>query len=95
MPNCELFAFFKKTHKIQLFRSVAAPRQVLNEIVVDRGQSPFLSQIDVFCNDLFVTKVQADGLIVATATGSTAYSLSAGASIIHPSVPGILFTPIW
>jgi NAD+ kinase len=73
---------------------VTRPVQVLNEIVVDRGQSPYLSQIDCFCNDAFITTVQADGLIIATATGSTAYSVSAGGSIMHPEVPGILFTPI-
>lgn len=70
------------------------PCQVLNEIVVDRGSSPYLSQIDCYCNDRFITTVQADGLIIATATGSTAYSVSAGGSIMHPEVPGILFTPI-
>ena len=72
---------------------VTRPVQVLNEIVVDRGQSPYLSQIDCFINNSFITTVQADGLIVATATGSTAYSVSAGGSVVHPEVPGILFTP--
>jgi NAD+ kinase len=74
--------------------TVSRPLHVLNEIVVDRGQSPYLSQIDCYCNDSYITTVQADGLIVATATGSTAYSVSAGGSIMHPEVPGILFTPI-
>jgi len=73
-----------------------APRtvQVLNEIVVDRGKRANLSRIDCYCNDKFITTVQADGLIIATATGSTAYSVSAGGSMMHPEVPGILFTPI-
>eukprot|EP00007_Cunea_sp_BSH-02190019_P004221 CAMPEP_0174231514 /NCGR_PEP_ID=MMETSP0417-20130205/2032_1 /TAXON_ID=242541 /ORGANISM="Mayorella sp, Strain BSH-02190019" /LENGTH=355 /DNA_ID=CAMNT_0015309417 /DNA_START=134 /DNA_END=1197 /DNA_ORIENTATION=+ len=66
----------------------------LNEAVVDRGVSPYMCSLEVFCDDLYVTTLQADGAIVATTTGSTAYSLSAGGSMIHPSVSAILFTPI-
>lgn len=67
---------------------------VLNELVIDRGPAPYLSNLEVLCDDCPVTRVQADGLIVATPTGSTAYSLSSGGSMVHPSVPAILFTPI-
>jgi NAD+ kinase len=67
---------------------------VLNEAVVDRGQSPFLSVLDLTCNSHHLTTVQGDGIIFATPTGSTAYSLSAGGSIVYPSVPAILLTPI-
>lgn len=73
--------------------------QVLNELVIDRGPSSFLSMIE--CYEIshagemrLLTKVQADGLIVSTPTGSTAYSVSAGGSMMHPSVPAILVTPI-
>eukprot|EP00611_Tribonema_gayanum_P026953 TRINITY_DN6537_c0_g1_i2.p1 TRINITY_DN6537_c0_g1~~TRINITY_DN6537_c0_g1_i2.p1 ORF type:complete len:411 (+),score=98.38 TRINITY_DN6537_c0_g1_i2:80-1312(+) len=66
----------------------------LNEVVVERGGNPHLSLIECFCDDQFLTTVQADGLIIATPTGSTAYSMSAGGSMVHPSVPAILFTPI-
>lgn len=67
---------------------------VLNEMVIDRGPAPYLSNLEVFCDDCPVTRVQADGIIVATPTGSTAYSLSSGGSMVHPAVPAILFTPI-
>jgi len=67
---------------------------VLNETVIDRGNSPYLTEILCSCNDLPITTIRADGIIISSPTGSTAYSLSAGASIIHPLVPGIVFTPI-
>lgn len=67
---------------------------VLNEAVVDRGPSPFLAMIDIECDDQYLTTVQGDGIILATPTGSTAYSLAAGGSMVHPSVPAILLTPI-
>eukprot|EP00798_Chlamydomonas_sp_ICE-L_P032353 gene32353-5381_t len=66
----------------------------LNEVVIDRGISPFLTNLQTFCNGNFITHVQGDGLIVSTPTGSTAYNLAAGGSMLHPQVPGILFTPI-
>ncbi|XP_022916862.1 NAD kinase-like isoform X2 [Onthophagus taurus] len=67
---------------------------VLNEVVVDRGPSPYLSNIDLFLEGKYITSVQGDGLIVSTPTGSTAYAVAAGASMIHPSVPAIMVTPI-
>lgn len=66
----------------------------LNEVVLERGSSPYLSNIECYVDDEFVTTVSADGLIIATPTGSTAYSLSAGGSIVHPGVPALLLTPI-
>lgn len=67
---------------------------VLNEAVVSRGTSPYLSMIECYEQGRLITKVQADGVILSTPTGSTAYSAAAGGSMVHPSVPGILFTPI-
>eukprot|EP00968_Pinguiococcus_pyrenoidosus_P019207 scaffold2044_cov247-Pinguiococcus_pyrenoidosus.AAC.7 len=69
-------------------------RHVLNEVVVDRGASPHLSQLECYVDGAHLTTVQADGLIISTPTGSTAYSMSAGGSMVHPSVPAILLTPI-
>lgn len=67
---------------------------VLNEILIDRGTSPFLAKLDFFVNGELATHIQADGVIISTSTGSTAYSLSAGGPMLPPSVPGILITPI-
>lgn len=67
---------------------------VLNEVVIDRGPSPYLSNIDLYLDGKRITSVQGDGLIVSTPTGSTAYAVAAGASMIHPSVPAIMLTPI-
>ncbi|CAG8517361.1 1213_t:CDS:2, partial [Scutellospora calospora] len=68
--------------------------QVLNDLVVDRGAGPYMSLLELFGDDKHLTTVQADGLVVATPTGSTAYSVSAGGSLVHPSIPALLITPI-
>ncbi|XP_076828145.1 NAD kinase b isoform X2 [Brachyhypopomus gauderio] len=68
--------------------------QVLNEVVVDRGPSSYLSNVDLFLDGRLITSVQGDGVIVSTPTGSTAYAAAAGASMIHPNVPAIMVTPI-
>lgn len=66
----------------------------LNEVTIDRGISSFLTNLEICCDNLPITAIQADGLIVCTSTGSTAYSLSAGGTMMHPSVPAIQLTPI-
>eukprot|EP00930_Biecheleria_cincta_P032488 TRINITY_DN22547_c0_g1_i1.p1 TRINITY_DN22547_c0_g1~~TRINITY_DN22547_c0_g1_i1.p1 ORF type:complete len:602 (-),score=77.37 TRINITY_DN22547_c0_g1_i1:282-2030(-) len=70
------------------------PVQALNEVLVHRGSSGHLVKLEVWVNETEVTMVQGDGLIIATPTGSTAYSLAAGGSMMHPSVPGIILTPV-
>lgn len=66
----------------------------LNEIVLHRAQNPNLVSLDVRVNGSYLTSYSADGLIAATPTGSTAYSLSAGGPIIAPDLSTILLTPI-
>mmetsp|Transcript_14931 Transcript_14931/g.43113 ORF Transcript_14931/g.43113 Transcript_14931/m.43113 type:complete len:592 (+) Transcript_14931:144-1919(+) len=73
---------------------VRARFSVLNEVVIDRGSSPYLANLECFCDDVHLTTVQADGVIFSTPSGSTAYSMSAGGSVVHPAVPAILVTPI-
>lgn len=74
----------------------AAPTsvQVLNDVVIDRGAASSLTNLEIYADGAFVTRVQADGLILATPTGSTAYSAGAGGALVHPSVAAILLTPV-
>ena len=77
-------------HNDTLVRSVT----VLNDIVINKGALARLAHIDTDIDDTFLTTYRSDGLIIATPTGSTAYSLAAGGPVIHPAVSGIIITPI-
>ncbi|KAF2095095.1 ATP-NAD kinase [Rhizodiscina lignyota] len=66
----------------------------MNEVILHRGIHPHLAIIEVFIGGRFLTEAVADGMIVSTPTGSTAYSLSSGGSIVHPLVPSLLLTPV-
>lgn len=67
---------------------------ILNDIVMDRGPSATMTSIEMFGDEEHFTTVQADGICVATPTGSTAYNLAAGGSLCHPDNPVILVTAI-
>ncbi|KAH7915087.1 ATP-NAD kinase-like domain-containing protein [Hygrophoropsis aurantiaca] len=68
--------------------------QVMNEIALHRGSSPHLNTIDIFVDGQHLTEAVSDGVIVSTPTGSTAYSLSAGGPIVHPSLSAVVLVPI-
>lgn len=66
----------------------------LNDVVVARGASPRVAQIDVSVNGVHLVHYVADGLVVATPTGSTGYALSAGGPVVAPGVEGMLMVPV-
>ncbi|ODQ51591.1 ATP-NAD kinase [Saitoella complicata NRRL Y-17804] len=69
-------------------------QQAMNEVNLHRGREPHLTLLEIYADNKFVTEAVADGLIVATPTGSTAYNLSAGGPIVHPGVDALMLTPI-
>ena len=74
---------------------VVARADALNDVVVNSGTSGQMIEIELSINDVFVYRQRADGLIVSTPTGSTAYSLSGGGPIMHPSLDAIVLVPMF
>jgi len=83
---CEVFRGIS-TEPIHLY-------QALNETMLYRGLAGSLTRLDFFVDDQLATIIQADGVIIAAPTGSTAYSLSAGGPVLPPSAPVFLITPV-
>lgn len=67
----------------------------LNDVVLDRGNETRLIAYDIYIDNQFVSHYRADGLIIASPTGSTAYALSAGGPILHPQLDAIVMVPMF
>ena len=74
--------------------TVVAAQPALNDVVIQRWSTPRLITLNTYVDGRFVHTQRADGLIVSTPTGSTAYALSGGGPILEPSVPAVLLVPI-
>lgn len=68
--------------------------QALNEISITKGSSGGMCAYEIYVNGILLTVVQGDGILISTPTGSTAYNLSCGGSIVHNSAEVICLTPI-
>ena len=73
----------------KIFRTIA-----VNDVVISRGAMGAMIEFEVYVDGQFVYNLRSDGLIISTPTGSTAYSLSSGGPILHPSLPAIGLVPI-
>jgi NAD+ kinase len=71
-----------------------APQLALNDVVVQKSATGRMIEVETFIDDNFVCAHRADGIIVATPTGSTAYALSGGGPIVHPDVDALVVVPI-
>lgn len=81
---------------VELHRGDEPPKtsRVLNDVVINKSALARIIEIEAYLNHQFVNSFRADGLIVSTPTGSTAYNLSAGGPVIFPSMNAVVITPI-
>ena len=84
----------RHTLRVELEGEHTGCQTALNDLVIAKQNISQTIEVDIYCDDIPVNRYQGDGVIIATATGSTAYSLSAGGPILDARIAGILVTPI-
>ena len=92
----ELQTCLRDLLKVELYdgENLISSHKVLNDLSVERGARPQLVRLNIFSNDQLVYDLKADGLVVSTPTGSTAYNLAAGGPIIFPEANVLSITPV-
>jgi len=92
--RCELSLRPMLHCQVQRDGKCVATYDALNEVVMNQSAVARITDFELRVNGVFVSNYKADGLIIATPTGSTAYSLAAGGPILSPDVPGFVITPV-
>ncbi len=108
VPVSELYATFEAVEQNKVTRETRSTLQccvmrkgqcveeylALNDAVLTKGSIARMTEVDVSVDGQFVVNLKADGVIISTPTGSTAYSLAAGGPILEPSVEALIVTPV-
>ncbi len=92
--NYELEARLMLEVELRRGDELVTHNRVLNDVVVNKSALARIIEIETYLNEQYVNSFRADGLIVSTPTGSTAYNLSAGGPIVYPSMHAVVITPI-